>query len=296
MRFSIINWKAKGLWFPVLLLVVLTSRSAWAQVDLVGEWTSENFNYALDIGDYTGIPFNEAGRLRAETWAPDQSDLPENVCRPHPFDMGFRVGPSDLDISKQVDPATLQIVAYHFHTAWSDLRIWMDGRPGPSDYANYKWSGFSTGKWDGNTLIVRTDHLKEGYFTRTGAIRSAKATVTMAINRYGKYMTAMIIIYDPAYLTEPYIQEASWVYQPYHIGVLPTTCEPPDEGAIIPAGSVPNYLPGENKVLSDFAAEYGLPPEAALGGAETEYPEYIQKMKTMKRLPRTANVHFKRTG
>ena len=75
----------------ILLLLVLASRPARAQVDLAGEWSPRVYNTHMDIGDYTGIPINEAGRLRAESWHPDQLDLPENLCRPHPIDIGLRV-------------------------------------------------------------------------------------------------------------------------------------------------------------------------------------------------------------
>ena len=96
-------------------------------------------------------------------------------------------------------------------------------------------------------------------------------------------MTLALVMEDPIYLTEPYIREANWYYQPYHIGMPAKTCEPPNEGSLIPAGKVPSYMPGKNDVLSDFAIEYGIPPEAALGGAEAMYPEYIKKMQTMKK-------------
>jgi hypothetical protein len=39
-------------------------------------------------------------------------------------------------------------------------------------------------------------------------------------------------------------------------------------------GAVPHYLPGENPFVNEFADKYHLPREAALGGAETMYPEY----------------------
>ena len=58
---------------------------------------------------------------------------------------------------------------------------------------------------------------------------------------------------------------------------------------------MPNVLPGQNNALHDFAIEFGIPFEAALGGAETRYPEYIKKMKTMKVAPRTTTRHFRRT-
>jgi len=57
---------------------------------------------------------------------------------------------------------------------------------------------------------------------------------------------------------------------------------------------VPSFLPGKNDVLSDFATEYGIPLEGALGWPETLYPEYIKKMKTMKVAPRTTTEHYRR--
>jgi hypothetical protein len=47
--------------------------------------------------------------------------------------------------------------------------------------------------------------------------------------------------------------------------------------------SVPNYLPGQSPFKGDFAYRYGIPADAARGGAETTYPEY---MATLKALPK----------
>src|ERR1700721_3935192 len=159
--------------------------------------------------------------------------------------------------------------------------IYTDGPSNPSPNAAHKWSGFSTGHWEGNTLVYTTDHLKEAYLPRTGVPRSANATVTTRIKRYGNYLNVTFIIDDPAYLTEPYIREYSWVYAPDQVSP-PFPGEMTPDGTIVQAGTVPNYLPGKNDVLYDFATEYGIPHESALGGAETTYPEYIQKMKTIK--------------
>jgi hypothetical protein len=171
----------------------------------------------------------------------------------------------------------------------------MDGRPHPPEYALHTRGGFSTGRWEGNTLVVTTSHLKEAYLTRAGVPRSSNATVRKRINRYGNYLSMVIMIYDPVYLTEPYIREETWVFAPEQV-VAPFACEPVVEGAILPAGTVPSYLPGQNDTLYDFATEYGIPPEATEGGAETTYPEYIEKMKKMKTLPRTTTTHYLRQG
>src|SRR5262249_30502545 len=88
------NRKINHVWFLLMLLLVLPNRTAMAQVDLTGEWSPRVYNDGMDIGDYTGIPLNDAGRLRAESWHPEQLDLPENLCRPHPIDIGLRVSVS----------------------------------------------------------------------------------------------------------------------------------------------------------------------------------------------------------
>src|SRR5882724_671308 len=103
MRFTDFQRKISGLWFPVVLLL-FSSTPAWAQIDLAGMWSPRQYNDGRDIGDYTGIPLNEAGLMRAQTFSPEQVDLPENVCRPHPADLGFRVAPSQLNITQDIDP------------------------------------------------------------------------------------------------------------------------------------------------------------------------------------------------
>jgi hypothetical protein len=281
--------------FLLVLLMLAPEKPAQAQVDLNGEWVPRVYNDGVDIGDYTGIPLNEEGRLRAESWHPEQMDLPENLCRPHPIDIGLRVSVSQLRITSELDNETRQPLGLRLHVAWQEPEqvIYMDGRPHPGPNAPHRWSGFSTGKWERNTLVYTTDHLKEAYLTRTGVPKSDKSTVTTRVHRFGNVLTFTFIINDPTYLTEPYIREYSWVYDPNQI-IPPFPCEMTPDGTIIAAGKVPSFLPGQNDVLHDFATEYGIPFEAALGGAETTYPEYIKKMKTMKVAPRTTTEHYRR--
>src|SRR5581483_7734931 len=99
--------------------------------------------------------------------------------------------------------------------------------------------------------------------------------------RHGDYLTHMVILYDPAYLTEPLIKtedfvvnlhasNASWVYH----------CRSAEEIVNQPKDQVPNYLPGENPFMTEFSKRHDVPEAAALGGAETMYPEYRSGMKT----------------
>jgi hypothetical protein len=287
---------------PVLLLILflaLPGRPALAQEDPSGEWDNRFHEDeperipGPEIGDYLGLPINDAARLRGDTWTATLLELPENQCRPHPSDYAWR-GPALLRIWKEVDRSTQQVIAFRTHISWQapEQTIWMDGRPHPPDYAPHTWQGFSTGKWEGDILAVTTDHLKEGWIRRNGIPRSDNATVSTHIMRHGNYLTVAVVIYDPVYLSEPFIRTTDFVYAPQqHIDPYP--CEAVDE-VDRPQGVVPSHLPGTNAFLNEFPANYGISPEASRGGAETMYPEYIAKMKNMKTLPRPKGKHTDR--
>lgn len=282
-----------------LLLVVLLSHPVFAQTDPSGEWENRFHEDepervpGPEIGDYLGLPINDAARLRGDSWVATLLELPENQCRPHPSDYAWR-GPALLRIWKEADPETQKLIAYHTHISWQspEQTIYMDGRPHPPAYAAHTWQGFSTGKWQGDVLEVTTDHLKEGWIRRNGIPRSDRATVNTYLMRHGDSLTVAVVIFDPAYLTEPFIRTTDFVSAPQQ-AIAPYPCESVDE-VNRPPGAVPNHLPGTNPFLNEFPAAYGIPPEAARGGAETMYPEYRVKLKTMKTLPRPTGKHIDR--
>jgi hypothetical protein len=285
--------RSRLLGFLVFLFAfsVATIRPAAAQDDPSGEWSPrfhEDWPERIpgpEIGDYLGLPINPAARLRGDSWDATLLELPENQCRAHGADYNWR-GPSMIRIWKDVDLATQKVIAYHIYTTtYNQYRtVWMDGRPHPPAWAPHTWAGFSTGHWDGDTLVITTDHLKENWIRRNGIDRSDEAVVSTHLLRHGNYLTVAVITYDPVYLTQPFIRTTDFVLDlQQHISPWP--CEPVDE-VDRPEGYVPNHLPGTNPFLDEFPAKYGIPPEAARGGAETMYPEYQLKMKHMKLLPR----------
>ncbi|HEV2700367.1 MAG TPA: hypothetical protein VGV09_01965 [Steroidobacteraceae bacterium] len=274
-----------------LLLGLTLSWGARAQMDPSGEWgprfDEDRFERipGPELGDYLGLPINDAARLRGDSWDAALIELPENQCREHGADYGWR-GPSNLSIWKEVDRATQKVIAYHTHLSayGAEQTIWMDGRPHPPDYARHTWQGFSTGAWDGDTLVITTTHLKENWIRRNGIPRSDLATARAHLLRHGNYLTVAVLVYDPVYLTEPFIRTTDFAYAPQQ-QMAPWPCEPVDE-VDRPPGVVPHHLPGTNTFLNEFPANYGIPPQATRGGAETMYPEYMLKMKTMAVLPR----------
>jgi len=284
-------FKIAGFMSLLLVLVALTSRPAFAQLDPSGEWAPQFHEDQLErvpgpeIGDYLGIPINDAARLRGNTWEASLLELPVLQCRPHPSDYAWR-GPANLRVSKEVDRTSQAVIAYHTHISWQapEQTIYMDGRPHPPDYAAHTWQGFSSGKWEGDVLAWTTDHLKEGYVRRNGLPRSDRATISTHMMRHGDYLTVAVLVYDPVYLTEPFMRTTDYVFTPnQNIGPYP--CESVEEVVGVP-GRVPNHLPGTNTFITEFPAAFGIPLEAAQGGAETMYPEYKAKMASMPLLPK----------
>ncbi len=271
------------------LLFASWSETPRAQTDISGNWRPlpRNQDGSGMIGDLAGVPVSPGGRWRAESWSPDDFDVAEWVCRPHAWDYSLEGPLSAMRLWADVDQATQEVIAYHGHINQSEQEttIWMDGRPHPPANALHTWSGFSTGEWDGDTLVVTTTHLKETYIRRWGIMRSDQSVVRTRWRRMGTYLQATSILYDPVYLTEPYIRTTMmWVYDPALL-MGPYPCEEATETAV-PRGNVPHYLPGQNLLPSWNRAivdDFGTPYEARLGGPETMYPEYIAKMKAFPR-------------
>jgi glyoxylase-like metal-dependent hydrolase (beta-lactamase superfamily II) len=262
------------------LALIGVALPASAQVDLTGMWAPIFHEDQVeripgpDVGDYAGLPINDALRMRADSWDASLLTLPEHQCKPHPSTYGFR-GVGNLRITADIDDKTQSIIKLHTHIQWQEQRrdIWMDGRPHPPDYAPHTWQGFSTGQWEGNVLVVKTTHLKAGWVRRNGLLISDEATMTERFIRHGNYLTHVYLIEDPNYLTEPLIKTNGFQLTP-NPAMQPYPCYPTVE---VPRekGDVPHHLPGENPFLDEFAKKHNLPQNGVRGGAETALPEFM---------------------
>jgi hypothetical protein len=257
----------------------MLSVPAAAQVDLSGEWTpvrAEDSTGNPELGDWVGIPMNDAARLRSSAWDASIYTLPEWQCRPHGSAYISR-GPSQLRISKEVDPVSREVTAWHLEWLRSvDRPIYMDGRPHPSPNAPHTWAGFSTGEWIGDTLRVRVTHLKEEYQRRNGVFHSDEIEVTQYLIRRGNYLTFVVIAYDPVYLTEPLIRSTEYQLA-LNQQIPPYPCTVVTE-VDRPRGVVPHYLPGTNPDVGWFARRYNIPLDVVMAGAANMYPEIRSKI------------------
>lgn len=253
--------------------------TATAQVDFSGEWAPV---FAMDstedpwIGDWVGLPLNADGLARAEGWDASLISMLEYQCRPHGWSYIYR-GPTQLRISKEVDPFSREVVAYHpeWHQS-TNMPVYLDGREHPPAEAPHTWGGFSTATWEGDVLRITTTHLKEDYVRRNGAMASDRATVTTFWIRRGDYLTWINIVNDPVYLDAPLVRSAE--YRLNVNSLVPAhPCTSVFEG--VEPGRVPHYLPGENPFLQALRNRYGLPPGEPTGGPATMFSEYRDRLR-----------------
>jgi hypothetical protein len=267
----------------------LGAAPASAQVNLSGVWgwinqeDSPDRGAGPELGDYGGIPINAANKDRALAWSASIIALPEYQCRVHPFDYASSF--NNFRMWNEIDKESQTLIAVHMHHfAWSTERtIWMDGRPHPPEWAPHTSMGFSTGVWEGDTLKVRTTHMKEGWIRRNGVARSDLATVNERFTRHADNLMWTLIIYDPVYLSEPFIRNRDFVLSAA-VATPAYPCESVVE-TVHEKGYIPHYLPGTNEDVKEYAVAHGIPYEAAMGGAETMWPEYRQKIKGMPKPP-----------
>jgi glyoxylase-like metal-dependent hydrolase (beta-lactamase superfamily II) len=86
-----------------------------------------------------------------------------------------------------------------------------------------------------------------------------------------------MIINDPVYLTEPYVNSQefalmergnqNWLYNCEYLMEVP-----------MDQTKVPHFLPGAAPFAADYSKKFGLPLTAVWGGAESTYPEYVAKL------------------
>ena len=263
----------------VPLLALAGATPAFGQVELAGTWGAINHEDALERGpgpyavDYAGLPLTDDARARSLAYSANQLSMIERQCALY-TQLYLVLGPFGLTIWKDTDAVSGETVALIIG-AWEDraeMTIWMDGRPHPSRNAPRTRAGFTTGEWQGNTLVTRTTHMKTNQLRRNGAPASDEAEMTMHVLRHDSLLTVVASLEDPVYLTERYVLSKTFELSTTPGRPIGPPCQPGYEG--VAPGRVPHFLPGQNPFIGELTDLYGIPRQAILGGAETMYPEF----------------------
>ena len=195
---------------------------AAAQIDIVGDWNQptgailaffeENIDRGggPDLGDYAGLPINEALRYKARVVAPWLT-MPEHQCVPHPSTYQYR-SPGGLSILKENDPVTQRLSAYpslrHLRPSPDRLDGWQTASAAERAATPSKASPPEDGK--ANKLLVETTHLKAGFIRRNGVAHSDRARMIEYFVRHGDYLTIVTAVDDPVYFDEPFVRSTDF--------------------------------------------------------------------------------------
>jgi len=272
----------------IVLAIVGAGSPASAQVELSGSYSIRMYEDYIErgpgsfLGDFTGMPMSDEGRAKALLYTSNLPSMVERQCLAQsPWVGQYR--PLGLRIWSEVDDG--RVVAWVIAGDYlrDTITIWMDGRPHPSPNAWHPPSGFSTGHWEGDTLVVRTTHVKTAWIRRgVGIPGSDRSEFTALITRHENLLTITTIQEDPIYLTEPHVVSRVWEFDPNGSQAANnrSTCnvgnELPD---LEDTGKVPHQLPGQNPEEDYMVKHYNIPKDAALGHAYTLYPEYRKMLR-----------------
>jgi len=149
-----------------------------------------------------GLPYTPwAAELRKQRDAANSKDNPDALCLP----MGITQFHMHGQPRKMMQ--TPNLLALMYEANYGLRYIYTDGRalPPQGDVQPF-WYGYSVGRWDGDTLVVETNNLRDdGWLDVRGSPLTDQAKITERFRRvsYGK-LEIDITIEDPKAYTKPF--------------------------------------------------------------------------------------------
>jgi hypothetical protein len=169
----------------------------------------------FDIGSTLkdGLPFQPwAAELRSQRVAQNNKDNPDARCLP----IGLMQLHTHPEPRKIIQSSGLIVILYEANAGVR--QIFTDGRPLPEKDAQPWWYGYSTGKWDGDTLVVETSGFRDDVWLDVEGsplTESGKMTERFRRVNYGN-MEIEVTVDDPKAYTKP------WTVKVHHRIMLNT--------------------------------------------------------------------------
>jgi hypothetical protein len=150
-------------------------RASDGHPDLTGLWHADNGRYLENLpGPGVMAPMLPwAQAVWKERQENSGRDKPQVVCLPHGVPDGMLVPTIPFKIVQT--PQEVVVLQEEFN---SYHQIFTDGRSMPED-PDPAWYGYSVGHWEGDTLVVDTDHFKEGSWLDNGGLPHTDALKMM---------------------------------------------------------------------------------------------------------------------
>lgn len=187
--------------------VMLISRMTVAQADFEGIWNPDH-PPRMGQPDPAMVKLTPAGRVELDAFGPDKD--PTLRCIMPGIPLGL-VDPYPIEIVQQNHQ--ILILYEHFHQV---RRIFIDGREAPDDWVP-SLMGYSTGHWEGKTLVIRTTHLSPDNYMWTSGFPFSGDENTYVVERWSRDGDVLAFtgeVHDPTYYEEPYVVHGRWNYAP----------------------------------------------------------------------------------
>jgi hypothetical protein len=189
------------------------SKAAASAPDLTGLWDGAPGGNTRDLAKYMKsqgltIPFTPAGAERYKKV--DMAKNPNAYCLP-PGPSRALTGPSPFMIVQHKD-----VVSFNFENHGVYRVIYLDGRPHPADIADYpQFMGHSTGKWEGDTLVVDTVGINDRtWLDSYGLEHSDKLHLTERFQKTGADIIKYTVTYeDPVFFSKPWTATLNFARQ-----------------------------------------------------------------------------------
>jgi hypothetical protein len=148
-----------------------------------------------------GLPFTPwAAEVHRQRVADNSKDNPDAHCLP----MGIMQFHNHGEPRKMIQTPQLIVILYEANAGIR--QIFTDGRPLPGKDADPWWYGYSTGHWDGDTLVVESSGFRDlGWLDVEGSPLTEGAHITERYRRptFG-HLEIEVTIDDPKAYTKPW--------------------------------------------------------------------------------------------
>jgi hypothetical protein len=147
-----------------------------------------------------GLPYQPwAAQLVSERRAANAKDDPQSHCLPRG---ALRIHTDGL-LKKMVQTSNLLVILTERNAGYR--QIFTDGRPLPAD-PTPSWNGYSSGKWQGDTLVVESNGFRDGIWLDASGSPMTEAARTVEEFQRPNFGTLEITITvdDPKAYTAPW--------------------------------------------------------------------------------------------
>ena len=157
-------------------------------------------------GEFGGLKLTPAAQAAAKKWKIEDDMTVSNTCRV-PSIVYAMQGPFPIEIFQGTEMTVLRLEYFDMARV-----IFTDGRQHMGAGAPLTKTGNSIGRWEGDTLVVETLHLKEATITNNGLSHSDKVRVTerFRLSPDGKKLLATQEFEDPEMLLNKGVRFITW--------------------------------------------------------------------------------------